>query len=254
MSARTAAAGGMTGQSARVPRYRALAFLLLCGVAALLAWGLVPRDRLADRWGTLHLARVVPERFGTWRVDTGQAAPLVSADVRATLAALYTETLERVYVDDQGRRIMLSVAYGRDQGGEGTQVHRPEFCYAAQGFGLSASHDGQLATAAGALPVRRLEARQGRRREPITYWVTVGQRATRPGLERKIAQLRYGLAGQIPDGLLVRVSSLDADAARAWAIHEGFIQALIAALPVATRARVAGIDGDVADPARGSAS
>lgn len=209
-------------------------------VAACAALAARPGVRLAELRGPLVLETAVPRSFGEWRVLETGAAPLVAADVRAALAALYTEVLERTYVGPGGERIMLSIAYGRDQGGEGTQVHRPEFCYAAQGFALTDGGTAELPTAQGTLPVRRLVATLGRRHEPITYWVTVGERATRPGLERKLVQLRYGLAGQIPDGVLVRVSSLDRRAGHAFAVQQRFIAALVAGLPPAARARLAG--------------
>jgi hypothetical protein len=46
-------------------------------------------------------------------------------------------------------------------------------------------------------------------------------------LERLVVQLRYGLAGWVPDGLLVRVSSFDSDPARAYGQHSEFLGALM---------------------------
>lgn len=217
--------------------------LLLGGVmlaASLAAFALKPRARLADQRPPVALEKLVPERFGDWRLDPAVAPVTVGADVRARLDALYNQLLNRGYVDSQGRRIMLSVAYGGDQGGDGTQVHRPEFCYAAQGFQLMRNAAGELGTRYGVLPVRRLLAVQGRRNEPITYWITVGDNATVPGLGRKLSQIAYGLTGRVPDGMLVRVSSIDADSRKAYALQESFINDLLAALPEADRARIAG--------------
>lgn len=224
------------------PRFT-LTALLLGGImlaASLAAFALRPTTRLADQLPPVALETMVPERFGEWRVDSTVAPVAVSADVRARLDALYNQLLNRSYVDAQGRRIMLSIAYGGDQSGDGTQVHRPEFCYAAQGFQLMRSVAGDLGTRYGALPVKRLLAVRGRRNEPITYWVTVGDRATVPGLGRKLSQIAYGLTGRVADGMLVRVSSIDADGEAAYALQERFINDLLAALPEAHRARIAG--------------
>lgn len=217
--------------------------LLLGGVmlaASLAALALKPTRRLADQQPPIALETMVPERFGDWRVDPAVVPITVAADVRARLDALYNQLLNRSYIDGQGRRIMLSIAYGGDQGGDGTQVHRPEFCYAAQGFQLMRNVADELATRYGALPVKRLMAVKGRRNEPITYWITVGDRATVPGLGRKLNQLAYGLTGRVPDGMLVRVSSIDADSRSAYALQERFVNDLLAALPEADRARIAG--------------
>jgi EpsI family protein len=151
--------------------------------------------------------------------------------------------LERSYINSRGQRVMLSIAYGGDQSGDGTQVHRPEFCYTAQGFQLTLNHVGELLTQYGTLPVRRLVAVQGRRNEPITYWVTVGDKATLPGVKRKLAQIAYGLTGKVPDGMLVRVSSIDNDEKSAHRLQDIFIQDLLAGLQPRDRVRLAGSFG-----------
>lgn len=61
--------------------------------------------------------------------------------------------------------------------------------------------------------------------------MTVGRQTTLPGLGRKLAQLRHGLLGEIPDGVLVRISSLDGDSQRAYAVHDRFVAALQRAVP-----------------------
>ena len=156
------------------------------------------------------------------------------------LDALYDQTLTRTYINSKGQRIMLSIAYGGDQSGDKAQVHRPEFCYAAQGFQLSSNFESQIRTESGTLPVRRLKAVQGKRNEPITYWITVGDNVTLPGLGRKLIQLRYGLTGKVPDGMLVRVSSIDQDTANAYQVQDRFISDMLAAVNEQDRIRVAG--------------
>lgn len=89
------------------------------------------------------------------------------------------------------------------------------------------------------LPIRRLLAINGARIEPISYWVTVGNEATQPGLGRKILQLRYGLSGKVPDGLLVRVSSID-DNPEAYKKQNQFIIELAASMEKAEARRVFG--------------
>jgi EpsI family protein len=163
-----------------------------------------------------------------------------SPDVQASLNAIYSQLLARTYVNAQGERVMLSIAYGSDQSGDGSQVHRPEFCYTAQGFQVMANNVGSLLTQYGTLPVRRLLAVQGQRNEPITYWVTVGDKATLPGVERKLSQLAYGLTGKIPDGMLVRVSSISAQNESAYRLQEKFIKDMLQSMDTKDRLRVAG--------------
>ena len=49
------------------------------------------------------------------------------------------------------------------------------------------------------------------RNEPVTYWLTVGDQVITNKFDKRIAEIRLGLTGQIPDGLLFRVSSIDND-------------------------------------------
>ena len=59
-----------------------------------------------------------------------------------------------------------------------------------------------------------------KRSEPITYWITLDETATLPGISRKYEQIRYGLRGQIPDGLLFRVSSINNDEQASFKLQE----------------------------------
>lgn len=53
--------------------------------------------------------------------------------------------------------------------------------------------------------------------------------------------MRYGLKGEIPDGLLFRISSIDRNTEEAFAIHEQFVNQLIPAIPTDVRPRIAGL-------------
>jgi EpsI family protein len=124
------------------------------------------------------------------------------------------------------------------------QAHKPEICYPAQGFTLRSNNPGTLATAFGGIPVRRLDTFMGPRQEPVTYWFTVGDKAIggeAGGLYKRIVEMRYGLTGQIPDGLLFRVSSIDPDSARAFRAHEQFVDQMLGAIPTADRQRLSGL-------------
>lgn len=213
---------------------------LLMISAMTLAIVLKPHQRMADQLPPLSLTKAIPERFAGWGIDRNIVPVSQSADVQAKLDEIYSQTLARTYSNAQGQRVMLSIAYGADQSGDGNQVHRPEFCYTAQGFQLMSNIIGNLTTQYGTLPVRRLLAVQGARNEPITYWVTVGDKATLPGIKRKLNQLAYGLTGTVPDGMLVRVSSIDSDSANAYKLQETFIRDLLQVMPAQDRARIAG--------------
>lgn len=219
---------------------RGVALLVAMVLAAGLAFAARPTERLVDTRPKVDLENMMPRQFGEWKVDPSIIPVQVSPDVQAKLDKIYNQTLARTYVNTTGDRVMLSIAFGGDQSGDGTQVHRPEFCYSAQGFGITRNVRAQLVTRYGVLPVRRLEAVQGGRVEPITYWVLVGERLTLPGLGRKLTQITYGLSGTIPDGMLVRVSSIDTNRDRAYALQEQFIVALLDSIEDDARLRLIG--------------
>jgi EpsI family protein len=117
----------------------------------------------------------------------------------------------------------------------------------AQGFQIVQKGEGVLATGFGQLPVKRLVARADVRNEPITYWITVGDQATRAGFAQKFRMLAYGLSGKIPDGMLVRVSTIDPDPVSAYRVQDAFSHAMLAALTPQSRTRLLGnLDGAAA--------
>jgi EpsI family protein len=210
-----------------------------CLAAAMaLGAGLKPQIAYVANAAPVDLQHMVPVSFAGWITEDTQSAGF-SADIQAEIDKIYGQVLDRTYVDRLGHRVMLSIAYGKDQE-SGSQLHRPEFCYEAQGFAISDARNGTMAIGHGEVPVRRMIARLGPRIEPVTYWMTVGSRATLPGISRKLVQLSYGLTGVVPDGLLVRVSSIDASADNAYHVQERFVGDLVAALDATGRARLTG--------------
>jgi EpsI family protein len=189
-----------------------------------LAYALVPRTYTADEKPPMRLEQVVPSQFGQWRVDDSIKPVVADPTLQATLDTYYSQTLARTYVDPQGHRVMLSVAYGKNQNSESTAAHRPEFCYTAQGFSMKnlGSHTISL-DGVNQIPVAQLVGTLGARVEPITYWVTLENTPALPGLSRKLQQLRFGLQGKIADGLLVRVSSIGASPQEEYQLHQRFL-------------------------------
>lgn len=219
-------------------RYLSLAVMIASGIG--LAQAMVPSHKAADAGPALDLESRIPGRFGDWRLDPSTAPLRADPETTAYLDKLYNQILSRTYIHDQGEMIMLMIAYGGDQS-ESMQVHKPEVCYPAQGFQVFNEAGGSLDTGLGAIPVRRLTAVLGPRVEPVTYWMTIGDKIAQGGGGAwKLEQMKYGLTGRIPDGLLFRVSSFSRDEAAAHRLQERFVQDLVAALPAADRPRFIG--------------
>jgi exosortase B len=176
------------------------------------------------------LEAIVPSAFGDWRIDPDVAQIAPAPDVQANLDRLYRQIVSRTYVNARGEQMMLTVAHGGDQS-DALKAHRQEACYAAQGFEIRSLQHAQLSAVGRTIPVTRLHAVRADRSEPVTYWFTMGDRVVLGRAERLRAQLESGLAGRVPDGMLVRVSSLSTDVARAHAAQQAFVAAIMGAIP-----------------------
>ncbi|HMM54767.1 MAG TPA: exosortase B [Candidatus Desulfobacillus sp.] len=217
----------------------ALATALLMAIASGSALALRPTHKLADDGPKVDLEAMIPKQFGNWRINDSIRLVLPAPDVQARLDKIYNQTLARAYVNDEGQMIMLAIAYGGDQS-DTMQVHLPEVCYASQGFEISRASIDRIATDYGVIPIKRLLTKLNERIEPITYWITVGDEVVNAGYMRKLAQLRHGLGGSVPDGMLVRVSSFGDGGAEAYRLQEAFLRDMLAALAPQDRKRIAG--------------
>jgi EpsI family protein len=188
---------------------------------------------------TLDLETVIPAQFAGWTLDPESVPVAPSPDVKERLDRLYRSVVSRTYVNAHGERMMITVAYGGDQS-DALKAHRQEVCYTAQGFTIHDLHHGTLSAPGASIPVTRMLAVREERSEPVTYWFTMGDRVVRGRTERLAMQLREGFAGRIPDGMLVRISSISTDPERAYAAQQAFIAELLAAMPAADRVRLAG--------------
>ncbi|MET3106048.1 EpsI family protein [Oxalobacteraceae bacterium GrIS 1.18] len=216
--------------------------MVLCSLMLLTAVTtrfVTPSKTVQVHHADISLKAMVPEKIGTWAIDPYVVPLQLSADQEKTLKGLYNETLSRTYVNPAGERVMLSVAYGGDQSGN-LALHKPEQCYGAQGFQISNFERDDFSSDNDKFPVTRLLAVQGQRSEPITYWTTVGDKVVRDGLEQKLQKLRYAMTGKIPDGILVRVSTIDSDLNNSYRIQNTFIQDMLSAMKQADRAKIIG--------------
>lgn len=218
----------------------------LMGAASLTAVLAHPNDQAMHAGPAISLESMVSKQFGDWQQDLQPATAMVNPQTQQLLTKLYSQMLTRSYVSKDGYRIMLSIAYGNDQRGA-LQAHKPEVCYPAQGFSLQSNETAQLATAYGSIPVQRLFATMGARQEPVTYWFKFGDSAVHGAFQKRLIELRYRLTGEIPDGLLFRVSSIDTSVANAQLKQDQFVNQLLTSMSPADRQRLSGL-GDAAVP------
>lgn len=203
------------------------ALLVLMLTTAAIAVAIKPIRVLPNASERMDYELVIPQQFGSWRALPANSGGIVNPQTEAKLAQLYSQIVSRTYVDTlTGKSVMLSVAYGEEQNKQ-SQVHLPEVCYPAQGFQIAKGSNDTLQTSAGAIPIKRIVATAGTRTEPITYWIRLGNSVVRGSYEQKIMTVKQGLVGEVTDGLLFRVSSIDSDTAQAYQIQDKFAQELV---------------------------
>lgn len=198
-------------------------FVLMCSFS--LSVFMTPKKLIASNSPKIDLETMIPKKIGNWRIDETQAGFVVSPDVQEKLDLIYNQTLSRTYVNSNGDRMMLAIAYGGDQS-DSMQVHKPEVCYPAQGLTITRQWDDVLSLPHRTVPVRRLVAQQGRRHEPITYWIRMGDTVALSSLKQKLAKMSYTLSGSIPDGLLFRVSTIGQNDQEIYRMQDDFVNQL----------------------------
>jgi len=213
--------------------------LLLMLLSAGLGFAMRPTIVIADELPPIDLKTMVPAAFGEWQEDTNQASQILDPERQATIQLLYSQTLSRTYVNREGYSIMLSIAYGKNQS-NALQLHKPDLCYPAQGFTVTATRPTTVNIFSRPISAVQLETNLGLRFEPLTYWTVVGDQVTTTSMNKKIAEMRYALMGRIPDGMLVRISSIDRNAQKAYAMQKQFSTDMVAAIAPEHRSRFVG--------------
>lgn len=184
---------------------------LLLGLPLVAAAGgavaLTPRNRL-DLLAGGDLEKLVPLQIGSWIVTPSNAVILPEAEEGSLADQLYSQTVSRLYLSETELPVMMVIAYGDTQS-DRLQLHRPEVCYAAVGFDISASERVDLpVTPAMPLPARQLVATSNERIEPILYWTRIGDFLPASSGEQRRMKLRSEIAGYLADGVLVRFSTV----------------------------------------------
>jgi EpsI family protein len=222
-------------------RWRALALLVAMCITALATLSAEPTVRLADRNAKFTLDTMIPRQFGGWAMDERQSAAIVNPEAGGLVSRIYNQVLSRTYIHGATRRsVMLSIAYGEDQS-RSHDLHVPDVCYPSGGFQIKESVRSEMVLRQGSIPVKHLVAQRIQRREPLTYWALIGDHVATSAVGAKLTALSYGLRGQVPDGIIFRVSTVGLPDAVAFDTQREFVQDLFDSLSSASRKRLSGL-------------
>lgn len=172
---------------------------------------------------------LVPGPFGNWQSFSDGEVVLPPPDTLRD--RLYDNLVTRVYQAPGSPLVMLLLAYNNEQDGV-LQVHRPEVCYPVGGFKLSDTEKIDIALDKGSVPANIFTAEAPGRIEQVLYFTRLGSAFPRSWVEQRIAVVNANLAGDIPDGIMMRVSVIGINQARAKPILAEFTQEFISASPV----------------------
>lgn len=214
---------------------------LLCALTAAAAYHFTPHLMLADLQ-PVKLETMIPTQFGSWKMVPEGTDIISSPEQDEFIKSIYSQVLTRTYIDNAGNHIMLSIAYTRDQSdNSGTQSHKPEICYPAQGFNISSTKKTIINGAFGDINARQVVAIQGERVEPIIYWTMIGNNVVNSAFLLKKSQIEYGFGGYIPDGLIFRISTIGQDIQDEYKIQNKFVDDLLGSVSSSTRKRISGL-------------
>ena len=209
---------------------------VLVGTACVLSSGVAAALKQRRKVSLLpvgkKLSDILPRYFDGW--ESRDVSDLYAPETSDSLAArLYGETVARLFSNrPSGAQILMFMAHGESQSNE-LQLHRPEVCFPAFGFSLTASAPMQLQIGKGVvLPTRRLLAESNLQKQAVVYWTRLGEYFPVSVTEQRLDRLAAALHRYIPDGVLARFSmAAEAGGESAVAEISRFIPALLAEVP-----------------------
>lgn len=210
----------------RADRRKFVIGLLFCSAAGIAAWR-QPSVKL-DFLGSEKLDELVPKTIGPWSFMA--ASGLVVPPEDQLEKAIYSQLLTRVYSDGRNPPIMLLLAQSGGQTGF-LQIHRPEFCYTAGGYTISAVAPHSIQLGSKRIQTSSMDATTGGPTEHIIYWTRIGDVMPTSWRAQKWAVAEQNLRGIIPDAILVRISTVSENGRAAREAIDNFVRTFIASVP-----------------------
>lgn len=171
---------------------------------------------------------MVPGPFGDW--TTLSEGDVVLPPPDALSDRLYDNLVTRIYQKPGIPPVMMLIAYNNEQNGV-LQVHRPETCYPVGGFELTKTEKIEVPNQGASIPANIFTAMSSTRTEQVVYFTRLGNSFPRSWANQRLAVINANLAGDIPDGIMMRVSMLGIGQAQARQILSDFIREFISASP-----------------------
>lgn len=207
----------------------------LAGVAVVAAALRSRSMRQADA-APVGLEDLMPAQVGEWNSApfAGVLIPQGEKDQDS-----HDEVVTRYYESSSNAGVMLLIAFSDWQAGN-TELHRPEVCYPAAGFRLTRWPNVMLRLPKLAIPCCSMTAVAPERVEQLLYWSRVGTAFPTTSFEQRFSALRQMVGGTVPDGVLVRMSTLTSNRPEAMQMLARFAGSLLSAAGPELRLLLAG--------------
>ena len=212
---------------------RGLLFGGLCAASFGVAEWLRPRKLLQFRpEGSLEAT--VPSEFGRWKSQYDPTLVVPPSEDSLT-ARLYDDLLMRRYRNQEtGLEVFFLAAYGASQTDE-LQLHRPESCYPAVGLPITHMAPDSLVYRKRTIPAVSLMSEIPGRNEKILYWSRLADQFPTSAAEQRQTKLELAFEGTIPDGILVRLSTVTRDIEEPRSDLKLFAQVMLDAMGLEAR-------------------
>lgn len=207
--------------------YKKIIIVLVLFVSSLILTQWMTPKSVKLMASNITLDESIPKVFNSWKAVDANKLTMVNPEEDSLVNKLYSQVLERTYVDDNGTVVLLSIAYGAKQRDD-MLAHFPEVCYPAQGFNIDESKTQPITVLGQNVDVKQLVTQRGNRSEDVSYFVRVGNKLVSTRSDQKWESIKYGIQGVIPDGLIFRVSTIGED--NGFDIHENFMNELFSNL------------------------
>lgn len=215
-------------------------FILFCcmTLAFFLSVQLTPTVDLSKRLPANTFLKQIPAQFGEWHRVPNRTVAIdlyQKNDGERTTDNPYDDTLMQSYRNKSGHVIQLAIAYGALQRQE-VKIHRPDLCYYAQGFEIESLLPEQITLSSVGHKVagHRMQVKSGSDQQLVSYWMRIGDIFSQSAWQTRLYLIKEGLKGNVPDGVLVRVSStIEASSASKQMMaveHQSFLDALMQAV------------------------
>lgn len=174
----------------------------------------------------------IPSAILGWHAEPSRddmVDPVVTDVAFAQALQMYDHIVGRDYAGPGLPRIMLNASYKRMIEQE-QKFHWPEICYSTQGFDVTKLAPQSVTVGGHHIGVQRFMGRRNERNELVHYIMRIGDYPSSGSFEVRRAIFFSNLNFQIPDGVMLRVSTLLAETGpRAIAAGDQYLRAFLQA-------------------------